>query len=77
MMIPFALPLRSSVRVTVFNSICQVLAVLAEGEMAAGYHEAHWRTDAASGVYFCRFEATASGDQKKRVVETKKMILIR
>jgi len=77
MMIPFALPVLSSVRVTVFNSIGQKLAVIAEGVTDAGYHEAGWRSEAASGVYFCRFEANGSGDPEKRVVETRKMILIR
>jgi hypothetical protein len=56
--IRYALPKRSQVTLTVFNTLGQQMAMLVNGEVEAGYHEA--RFDArglASGVYFYRLTA--------------------
>jgi hypothetical protein len=56
--IRYALPRRSFVTLAVFNTLGQQVAMLVNGEVEAGYHEA--RFDArglASGVYFYRLTA--------------------
>ncbi|MEX0844131.1 MAG: T9SS type A sorting domain-containing protein [Balneolaceae bacterium] len=70
--ITFDLPKTAEVRLEVFNSIGSKVAVLAEGQKAAGTHTL--RFDAsymASGMYFYRL--TAAGN----VISTKKMLLIK
>jgi hypothetical protein len=67
----FALPHRSHVRLTVFNTLGQKVAELVSGDIDAGYHEIQFNaTNLASGVYFYRIQAGS-------YVETKKLCLIR
>ena len=56
--IPYSLPSRSQVTLTVFNTLGQQVAQLVNGEVDAGFHEV--RFDGAglsSGVYFYRLQA--------------------
>ena len=75
--IRYSLPYRSSVRITISNTIGQQVAIITNGEQQVGIHEVEWRASSASGVYFYRIEATAVGDPKKHFVETKKMLLLK
>ena len=54
----FALPENGPVRLTIYNAAGQEVAVLVDGEQAAGWHEASWKAEGqASGVYFYRLKA--------------------
>jgi hypothetical protein len=56
--IKYGLPTRTFVRLTVFNTLGQLVASLADEIQEAGIHEQEFRGDnLASGVYFCRLEA--------------------
>ncbi len=56
--IPFAVPEASAVNVSVYNLLGRRVAVLVDGEMAAGRHEVRFRADdLASGVYLVRMQA--------------------
>ncbi len=71
--IEFAVPSSSRVRLTVYNTLGQVIEVLADENMSAGRHSVEWDGTGngirvASGVYLYRVEA---GD----FAETKKMVL--
>lgn len=69
--ISFALPTKSNVHLTVYNSIGQMVTELVNSEMSAGYHTVQF--DAAnysSGLYFFRI---ATGN----FVATRKMMLIK
>jgi hypothetical protein len=69
--IRYALPVRSDVRLEVFNSLGQSIALLEEGERAAGVHEARFgANNLPSGVYFYTLRAGAN-------VETKRMMLLK
>jgi hypothetical protein len=69
--IAFALPHRSRVTLTVYNTLGQQVATLVNGEMEAGYHSVHFdAAGLASGVYFYRMTAGT-------YVDTKKLLLIR
>jgi photosystem II stability/assembly factor-like uncharacterized protein len=68
--IRYALPQRSLVTLTVFNSLGQALTLFLNGEQDAGYHEVKFDgAGLASGVYFYRLRAG-------EYVETKKLLLI-
>ena len=69
--IRYALPNRSHVTLTLFNTIGQTVAELVNGDIDAGYHEV--KLDAsklASGVYYYRLVAGGFS-------ETRKLILVR
>jgi len=69
--ISYALPHRSHVTLTVFNTLGQKEAELVNGDIDAGYHEIQFNaSNLASGVYFYRMQAGS-------YVETKKLLLVR
>jgi hypothetical protein len=58
--ITYSLPAATRIRVAVFNSIGQEVAVLHSGEIPAGTHTVTWDASAMpSGIYFCRLESSA------------------
>jgi len=69
--ISFSLPAETAVRLVVYDLKGQVVEVLVDGRLAAGFHTRTWDArNHASGVYFCRL--TAGG-----VVQTRKMIMLK
>lgn len=75
--IQYRLPMRSRVRLQVFNILGQRVALLFDGEQLAGYHKVQWKATASSGIYFHRIEATAVDDPGTHFVDTKKLLLIK
>jgi hypothetical protein len=82
--IRFGLPRQSNVTLTIFNTVGQKVATLAEGVRAAGYHEITWDgrnqagTNVASGVYFYRLEArSADSGPSGSFIDIKKMVLLK
>jgi hypothetical protein len=68
----YAVPEKSTVTITVTDMIGRVVAVLVDGEVAAGVHTATFDASALeSGVYMARYEATgiASGIVSSRIVK--------
>jgi hypothetical protein len=56
--IEYVLPGRSSIRLSIYNSLGQEIALLVNGEQTAGIHTVTWDgSDFSSGTYFCRMEA--------------------
>jgi hypothetical protein len=76
-MLRFGLPARSSVRLTIYNTLGQLVSTLADREYKPGWHQARWDAMVPSGVYFCRLEAVSVNDQTKRFEKTTKMVLLR
>jgi hypothetical protein len=69
--IEYALPTPSHVRLEVLDIVGRKVAILANEEQAAGYHQVTWNAkDQPSGMYFYRLQA---GD----FIETKKMLLMK
>jgi hypothetical protein len=69
--IAYKLPLESSVKLTLFNSIGETIEILVNEIQSAGKYEAVWNAESyPSGVYFYKLEA---GD----FVEVNKMILMK
>jgi photosystem II stability/assembly factor-like uncharacterized protein len=69
--IQYGLPVRSMVRIAVYNTLGQQVAVLKGEEQEAGYHEVTFDARTmASGVYLCRMEAGS-------FVQVRKLVLVR
>jgi hypothetical protein len=69
--IRYALPQRSQVALTVFNTLGQPVSTLVSGTEEPGYHEVRFNgTELASGVYFYRLQAGG-------FVQTRKLVLLR
>jgi hypothetical protein len=69
--IKFALPEKTNVGLSVYNSLGQKVADVFRGELDEGYHEIEFRaSNLSSGIYFYRLE---SG----KFVSVKKMIIIK
>lgn len=67
--IRYALPERSQVLLSVFNTLGQQVATLVEGEQEVGYHEVKFGgSGLSSGVYFYRLQAG-------ELVQTRKLLL--
>ncbi len=76
--IHYQLPVRSRVTLRVYNTLGQVVQVLADGVEGAGDRRAGWNGDGLpSGVYFCRLDATSVADPSTTFTGVKKMVLIR
>jgi hypothetical protein len=69
--IQYALPARSHVNLSLFNTLGQQVAELVNEELEAGYHEVSFDAkNLPSGVYFYRIQAGT-------FVETKRLLLLR
>jgi hypothetical protein len=67
--ISYALPERTKVTISVFNTLGQNVADLVNGEQDAGYHRVQFSgSRLASGVYFCRFQAGTHGETRKLIL---------
>jgi hypothetical protein len=69
--IRYGLPQKSTVTLTVYNTVGQQVHILVNGTQDAGYHEAQFdASELASGLYFYRITAG-------NFVQTKKLLLVR
>jgi hypothetical protein len=69
--IRYGLPHKTTVQLTVFNTLGQSVSIFVNGEQEAGYHEVKFDgSHLGSGVYFYRIEAGS-------FVQTRKLLLIR
>jgi hypothetical protein len=67
--IRYGLPHRAFVTLAVYNTLGQEIALLAEGEQEAGYHEVKFDgSTLGSGVYFCRLKAGGFVATRKALV---------
>jgi hypothetical protein len=78
--IRYALPEPSHVRIAIYNLRGQVVAVLAEGDVPAGYHTVHWHTKnqpgVSAGVYFYSMDAVGI-ETGKSFRRTQKIVVVR
>ncbi len=72
--ISFSLPVKSNVKLTIFNALGQEVKILAAREMEAGVHTLNFDAlSIASGIYFYR--VTVEGTDGTSYRNTKKMVL--
>ncbi len=80
--IPFALPTESKIKIEVFNLLGQRVAILEDGIMQAGYHQAVWDgrsssgVSVASGLYLLKIEAAGTVKEMK-FTGTRKLMLLK
>jgi hypothetical protein len=84
--IRYGLPIRSWVTMPVFNPLGQQVALLQNGEQAAGYHEVKFDgSGLASGMYFYRIQVRPtdsaigrdSRSGSRDFVQTRKLLMIK
>ncbi|MEJ2196577.1 MAG: DUF2341 domain-containing protein, partial [Ignavibacteriaceae bacterium] len=69
--IKFALPEKTELKISVYNSLGEKVAEAFKGELDKGYHQIEFNANALpSGVYFYRFES-------EKFLSVKKMILVK
>jgi hypothetical protein len=74
--IQYRLPAQMEVQVSVYNILGRKVATLADALQEAGQQELRWdASNMASGLYFYR--VVAEGQNTERIVEQKKMMLIK
>ena len=76
--IEFALPKAGFVSLRIFNTLGNEVATLISQELHAGTYSTSWNANSfASGVYFCRIEATSVADPRQSFVQVRKMLFIK
>ncbi len=76
--IGFELSQRSSVRLTVFNTLGQEIVTLVDAVLDAGaYHQTFSARSLTSGVYFYRLQAVSADAPGKQFTATRKMLLLK
>jgi hypothetical protein len=76
--IRYSIPERSSVRLTIHNTLGQRVANPVNGAVVeAGFHEYQWSPSLPSGIYFYRLEATPLDNSRAPFVDIRKMILMK
>lgn len=74
----YSLPTDSRVTLKIYNLLGQVVAILVNGIVSAGYQSAQWNaSNMASGIYFYRIEATSIANPSKTFMQVKKMVLMK
>lgn len=72
----FALPVESEVTLSVYNSVGQLIKILAQGKYSAGTQNVVFdATELPSGTYF--YNITAKGSNGTEFVQTAKMLLLK
>jgi M6 family metalloprotease-like protein len=75
--IRYGVPQKSLVRIDIFDVLGKLVATIVDGEHEAGYYDANWNKEVASGFYFYRFAATALNDPSKKIIEVRRMVLLK
>jgi hypothetical protein len=76
--ITFSIFERSTVRLSIFNTLGQKISeILNEVKDAGSYEQSLNASQLSSGIYFYRMDATSAQNSGKTFVETKKMVLLR
>ena len=79
----FDLPVRSQIRLGVYNTLGQFVAELANDERSAGYYQVVWNgklgngAEAGSGIYFVRLDAVSADGPGDHFSGVRKIVLLR
>jgi hypothetical protein len=76
--ITYSIPERSTVRLSIFNTLGQKISEVVNETKDAGSYEHNFNaSQLSSGIYFYRIEATSTQNAGKTLVDTKKMVLMK
>jgi hypothetical protein len=73
----YAVPEPSHVRLELFTTLGQMVAVLEDADRVAGFYDVHWTTDVTSGTYYYRMSAAPHSDPGRTFVGTKRLVILR
>jgi hypothetical protein len=73
----YAVPEPSHVRLELFTTLGQMVAVLEDADRVAGFYDVHWTTDVTSGTYYYRMRAAPHSDPGRTFVGTKRLVILR
>jgi hypothetical protein len=73
----YNIPVRSHVRLEVWSTLGQRVAVVVDADQDSGMRTAPWETDLPSGVYYYRFTAVAIDGSGRQFVESRRMMVVR
>ncbi len=73
----YAVPEPSHVRLELFTTLGQMVAVLEDADRVAGFYDVRWSTDVTSGTYYYRMSATPHNDPGRTFVGTKRLVILR
>jgi len=73
----YAVPEPSHVRLELFTTLGQMVAVLEDADRVAGFYDVHWTTDVTSGTYYYRMSAMPYSDPGRTFVATKRLVILR
>jgi hypothetical protein len=73
----YATPEPGHVRLEIFTTLGQQVALLVDGEQDAGFHNVAWTATVTSGVYYYRLVATPRSDPGRQYKGTRKMVVMR
>ncbi|MFH1197645.1 MAG: T9SS type A sorting domain-containing protein [bacterium] len=75
--IRFGLPEESLIKISIFNSLGQLIEELLDGNLNAGNHEITWNaSNYPSGIYFAKFQAYSS-ESNRQFTNNLKLILLK
>jgi hypothetical protein len=75
--IRYGLPVRSYVKLELYNMLGQRVSTLVDGEQDARYYTLSWERAISSGIFFYRFIAVAANDPSRKYMNVRKMVLIK
>ncbi|MCK9407539.1 MAG: T9SS type A sorting domain-containing protein [Bacteroidetes bacterium] len=74
----FRVPERSDVRITIFNTLGQIISEILNETKEAGLHEHEFKaSELSSGIYYYKIEAVSEQNPGRVFVDTKRMALIK
>jgi hypothetical protein len=75
--IRYELPVRSTVRMMVYNLLGVPVTTLVDGEQEAGFHAVSWYPQVSSGMYFYKMEAVSSADPTNTFQQISRMLFLK
>ncbi len=75
--IEYQLPVRSYVRLEIYNAVGEKIATLVNGEQSAQVHRVQWVANVPTGIYFYKLTAVDVNDPSHRFEQIRKMLLIK
>ncbi len=75
--IEYQLPVRSYVRLEIYNAVGEKIATLVNGEQSAQVHRVRWVANVPTGIYFYKLTAVDTNDPSHRFEQIRKMLLIK
>lgn len=75
--ISYAIPVTGHVKIQIYNTLGEVVAVLLDENRGAGMHQIQWNADVPSGLYFYRMTVQDGNRSRDCYTEWKRMLLLK